>query len=112
MTVVVDEPCLFRALLARRLFRQHVGQQRDRLDIDALPAIVRNGDDGYAFGGGPLVRRDIEAMSGDPDAWARARRRKAVVSMRHSARDLQVHDAVPKAVSSHALAHYNCERSL
>ena len=55
--VAVDEPGLAGALLARRLLGEHVGQQRHRLDVDALPAVVGHGDDRDAFGGQRARRR-------------------------------------------------------
>ena len=58
--VLVDEPGVARALLDRRLPRQHVGQKPDRLDVDAAPAVVRHADDGDALFGERLVARPIE----------------------------------------------------
>ena len=112
MASAIDEPRLLRALLPRRLFCQHVGQQRDRFDIDTLPAIVGHGDNGNAVGGNALIARNIDAVSGDHHARAGPRRRKAVVAGRHPARDLQIDDAVAHPVSPYAFVHHDREGGL
>ena len=112
MASAIDEPRLLRALFPRRLFCQHVGQQRDRFDIDTLPAIVGHGDNGNAVGGNALIARNIDAVSGDYYARAGARRRKAVVAGRHPARDLQIDDAVAHPVSPYAFVHHDREGGL
>ena len=112
MTVTVDEPCLLGAALARRLFRQHVGQQRNRFDIDPLPAIVGHGNYGDAVGGGSLVAGGIEIAGGHHHAGPGFRRREGMVAARHAARDLQVDDTVAHPVAANAFAHHDRQRRL
>src|SRR5215510_6616133 len=103
MPVAIDEPRLLGAPLARGLFGQDVGQERDRLDVDALPAIVGQRDDGEAFRGSSLVALEVEIAGSHYDARSRARRRKGMVAARHPARDLQIDEAVADPISPHAL---------
>ena len=51
-SVRVDEPSFIGAVLPGKLTREDVGQQRNRLDIDPLPAQVRRGDDADPFARG------------------------------------------------------------
>src|SRR5262245_33450781 len=88
VSVAIDEPRLFSSLLTRRLFRQNVGQQRNRFDVDAPPTVIGHGDDGHSFGRDSLVRKGVEAVRGDHDAGASASLRETVVAARHAAGDL------------------------
>ncbi len=64
-TLRVDQPGFAGALLARGLLGQYVRQQRDRFDVDALPADVRHGDNGNSFRRKLLEALQIIAARGD-----------------------------------------------
>ena len=98
----VDEPGLARALLARGLLGQHIRQQRDRFDVDALPADVGHGDDGDAVGGQLLETcRDRCCARSRPATDVVSVGRKRKIAPRHAAGDLQIDDAVAHAVAAH-----------
>src|SRR5262252_5553359 len=92
--ILVDEPCVARALLERRLPRQHVRQQSDRLDIDATPAIIRQCDYGNALLGESFIAYPVQRARRNHEARRYLRRRERVVTTRYAARYLQVNDAV------------------
>ena len=79
--VAVDEPRLERPGLPRLLLGEHVRQQRHRLDVDALPAVVGDGDDRDALRRPRLARRpgsmrravttSVGGTAGSGKAWLR-----------------------------------------
>ena len=76
--VAVDLPGFVGAGLARLLLAEHVGDQRDRFDVAALPADIRDGDDRDAVlpsrGSAGRVRREVTTSVGFAafgKAWSR-----------------------------------------
>jgi hypothetical protein len=99
VTGFVHEPGLASTLLARCLLAEYVRQQRNRLDIDASPALVRHshhcdavGSYFLAGGGIDAARCHDQARSGR-DSW------KRVIATRDPTRHLQIDQSITHAVS-------------
>src|SRR3954447_1307979 len=108
--VTTHEPSLARTRLACGLLGEHIRKQRDRLDVDTRPAILRHRNDSYAFRREALVAGDVEGARGDHDARGGSRWRKGMVAARDAARDLEVDDAVANTVPPHGLLQYDPNR--
>ena len=90
---VAEHDRLERAVVGRDLPRQHVAEQRDALDVAALPAEVARADAGHALVAllgrsagfiGLAIMNTVGSMSGRHD----------VVAQRHAARHLDVDELV------------------
>ena len=106
----IDQPGFARAAVARGLLGQHIRQQRDRFDVDALPADIGHGDDGDALFRQLLEPRAIVAARGHDQGRLRVRRRKWKIAPRDAAGDLQIDDAVAHAIAPHGFAHHDRQR--
>src|SRR6185312_6428206 len=100
-----------RALLARRLLRQHVRQQGHRFDVDALPADVGNRHNGDAIGRQLFKSCNIAVAGGDDDSRPYRCDRKRKVARRSAAGDLQIDNAVSDTIAAHGFAQDDAERS-
>src|SRR5262249_8066455 len=94
VTVRVDKPGLTSALLACGLFRQYIRQQRDRFDVDALPANIGHGNNRYSFRRDLLKTFTVGAARGDDERRSRIGIWKYKISSGHTAGDLHVYDAI------------------
>src|SRR5213083_1480488 len=54
-----------------------------------------------------LGKSDVDAVRGNHDARAGARRRETMIAPRHAAGDLQIDDSVAEPVPPHTLAHHD-----
>ena len=106
--LAVDQPGLVGAALARRLLGEHVGQERDGLDVAASPADVGLALDRDA---GPRIGLGALAVLGrQHQRRFDRRRREGVVAPRHAARHLHIDQPVAQPVAAHQLADDEAER--
>ena len=103
--VVVDQPGLEGAGLHRPLLRQHVRQQRHRLDVGSPPPLIGRRDHADAAPRGREVERR-QRSRGHHQHRLRLRR-KRMVARRDAAGDLQIERAeIADAVAADHFAHH------
>ena len=99
---VAEHHGLDRARVGGELAHQHVAEQRDRLEVAALPAVVVGGDDGDAVL--DLLARRRRQRVAHHEHGRRHALRKRVVALRHAARDLEVDALVVERLARDELA--------